>query len=196
MMKKVLYINWHNSLHYRRRHEFKKCLSINKAVFDEIINLSDTPVDGTTFVPFVGRPAFNDFFKIMTKGDLSVIANLDIYFDETLTAKIPNDNQCFALTRWDINKGVATFYNHADSQDAWCFTNPPKYVNGGDICMGKAGVDNSIAHYLAESGYEVLNPSLTIKTYHLHETPYRTYIQKGQVIDRIPPPYKLLTPTA
>jgi hypothetical protein len=56
--------------------------------------------------------------------------------------------------------------------------------------------DNSIAHLLSVAGYEVKNPSRTLKTFHFHITNIRNYTNiSGQAINVIPPPYKLLPPT-
>jgi hypothetical protein len=52
--------------------------------------------------------------------------------------------------------------------------------------------DNKLAYELSQAGFEVLNPSRTIQTFHLHDVNIRTYI--GENIYRIPPPYKLLPP--
>lgn len=52
--------------------------------------------------------------------------------------------------------------------------------------------DNAIADRLYRAGYEVLNPSKTIKTYHLHQSGVRHYNTEYKV----PQPYKLLHPTA
>lgn len=192
----VLYINWHESKDALRKQEFATCLENNLKVFDRVVNLSDTPVDGTEFVPFEGRPTYNDFFALMKEGEVSVLANLDIYFDETLKLKTPTAKQCFALTRWNINeKDEIAFFNRADSQDAWIFTNPPKQIKEADFTMGIAGCDNKIAYLMDAQGYDVTNPSVTIKSYHLHNTTYRTYIENGKVVHRLPPPYKPIMPT-
>ena len=52
--------------------------------------------------------------------------------------------------------------------------------------------DNKLAYELSQAGFEVLNPSRTIVTFHLHDVNIRTYVSEN--IYRIPPPYKLLPP--
>jgi hypothetical protein len=48
----------------------------------------------------------------------------------------------------------------------------------------------------------VLNPSLSIRAYHLHNVQWRSYLSDpeskarwGKKIERIPPPYHLVKPT-
>lgn len=194
--KYVLYINWHESKDALRRDEFLTCLDFNKQIFDRIVNVSDTPIEGTEFVAIEGRPTYNDFFALMNQGEVSVLSNLDIYFDETLKLKTPAAKQCFALTRWNVGeRDEIIFFNRADSQDSWIFTNPPKKLIDADFTLGVAGCDNKIAFLLDQDGYNVMNPSATIKTFHLHNGDYRTYIDGNKVVNRVPPPYKILIPT-
>jgi hypothetical protein len=61
--------------------------------------------------------------------------------------------------------------------------------------MGVAGCDNRLAYELEQAGFIVINPSLSIKTYHLHLTNIRNNINEvGQNIIIIPPPYKMVIP--
>ena len=82
------------------------------------------------------------------------------------------------------------FFNHVASQDCWIFKSPIKIDNRCDFLMGKPGCDNRVAQIYLENGFKVKNPSLQIKSYHLHLTGYRTYNNS----DIIPGPYLLLQP--
>ena len=91
--------------------------------------------------------------------------------------------------------GFAIFMNRADSQDVWAFYGAVPKIEGADFFVGGvAGCDNRIAKLLEDSGYNVVNPSIDIKTYHLHETGVRNYIENGKIKETIPPPYKLVPP--
>jgi hypothetical protein len=89
------------------------------------------------------------------------------------------------------------FWNHADSQDVWIFNGPVEKGVDANFLLGHPGCDNALAYKLEFSGYEVLNPSLTLKTYHQHLVMVRNYLnQKGEQKEKgIPPPYKILVPT-
>lgn len=159
---------------------------------------------------FSGRPTINHILKLIDLktedgiGTLNNIANSDIFFGSNeddiayeshfdLISK--NPNTCYALSRWDYAGGDNyVHFDRADSQDVWMFYGKPKPMNV-PYCLGKAGIDNRFAYELNQAGYNVLNPSKTFKTYHLHKSNVRNYIdQNGQVKDRVPPPYLLVKP--
>lgn len=152
-------------------------------------------------IPVSGRPTFADFFQVINKHlpDDSVVAiiNSDIFFDETIAlAENIGKNEVYALSRWDIQKdGRAIPFHRADSQDVWIFRTPVKEIKGADFSMGRAGCDNKIALLFEQAGYKVTNPCKSIHAFHLHLSGVRNYIEKGKVIDRIPPPYKLVAPS-
>jgi len=66
-------------------------------------------------------------------------------------------------------------------------------IEGADFTLGIAGCDNKIAHLLNKH-YTLKNPSLSIKTYHLHNTNIRNYINFSHV-ERLPPPYFTIKPS-
>ena len=150
------------------------------------------------------RPTYNDWFYLTQQyskeDDISCVSNTDIIFDSENVNKIKNYNWtnslCMALTRWDLinenDYSTANFFNRCDSQDTWIVKGGFKNVDA-DFSLGVAGCDNRIA-FLLDKHYELINPSKTIKTYHLHKSDIRNYINYGQV-QRIPPPYLQIHPT-
>ena len=151
------------------------------------------------------RPTYNDYFSITRDffnddGNINIISNLDIIIpQETLYSEVSktiNDyidsKTCLALSRWDIQENnTYVHFDTCDSQDTWIFIGGVPNINGADFTLGKCGCDNKILYLLDESGYFLINPSKTLKTYHLHLTNIRNYA----LTDRIPLPYKLLLPT-
>jgi hypothetical protein len=145
------------------------------------------------------RPTYNDIFNIAnlasTSGDFIIIANTDIYPESRALSFINHlrFDQCFALSRWDIQKdGSIKHWARGDSQDVWIFRAPVRKVNA-NFFMGIPGCDNRLASELQVSGYQVTNPSSTVKFNHLHLSGVRNYDrQKG---DLVPPPYLHITPT-
>ncbi len=163
--------------------------------------------DKLVFIELANRPTFNDYFALTDdktvegydKNSISIIANGDIYFDETLNW-LPDvdwsEKKCFALTRWDIlPDGGSKFLNLIDSQDAWIFQGPIAQMEGADFSLGTAGCDNSIAYRIRKSGYNLYNPSHDIKSYHLHNVPVLNYTDaNGQPKQTVSSPYILLRP--
>lgn len=172
--------------------EFSKCrdLHLISQHIDHILNLGTLKVDHprVTNISYE-RPTYEDFLKEAKKlnYDYTVIANSDIYFDESLNwiKQIKMDKTMIALTRWDMdNNGFAKFFNYEWSQDVWIFKDLPEGI--GKYFLGLPGCDNKFAYEAELLGFKVLNPSKDIKTYHVHNSNARNYGEQ----DRLPPPYK------
>lgn len=199
-----LFLSYYEDKNQARQKELDECLSKNivNPLIDEIHLLLEYPCETINNKKIIkahvkARPSYSVFFEYINSltrpEDISILANGDIYFDDTLSLLDKyTDKQVLALCRYDIKKDKAVFMNSWDSQDTWIFKGPIRQVPDSDFQMGKAGCDNAIANRLYRSGYSVINPSRTIKTFHLHETQIHNY-NPG---DRVPMPYKFLTPTA
>jgi hypothetical protein len=145
------------------------------------------------------RPSYNDIF-LLTKDftdSVNIISNTDIVFDDVFIESIENfgikPNDILALSRWDyVNSELNEIRHHdrADSQDCWIKYGAFPYMTDADFTMGVAGCDNRIAAIMFESGFNVLNPSKSVQTYHLHLTHKRNYSASNMVKGK----YLLLTP--
>jgi SAM-dependent methyltransferase len=144
-----------------------------------------------------------------------ILANADIYFDESLRYLADADmkGKMFALTRHDIQKdGSLMLLPPAyaqGSQDAWIFVPPvPLDTMSTRFSLGIPGCDSKIAYEFVKAGYRVVNPSKKIILHHLDLTreidpvararEYRAMstaenIRAGKVV---PPPYYYVFPTS
>lgn len=170
----------------KRQQELLTCLKHNLKIFDAVYCLTEGDIElpnNVIKLPVSCRPSFRTFFKAVNRitqpDDINIIANSDIYFKELPSG--PKNNQSFALTRYEGD----IFLNRADSQDTWIFTGEIKIPNYCDFWMGTPGCDNRIAKELLLVGYDVINPSLTIKTYHLHSEP----TDHSKAVKRVQQPY-------
>lgn len=212
-----LFINYYIDKNIERQKELVKCVIENTKHFDNIFVIADfesfediqglVNFDLTPIITKGDRATYLDYFALLSvcnaPNNINVIANLDIVIPkETLVNCVPyfktESKRVLALTRWDINAdGSNTFFNRADSQDVWIFNG--SVVDGVDanFGLGKPGCDNAVANRLEVIGYEVLNPSLSLKTYHQHLVMVRNYLnEKGEQKERgIAPPYKILVPS-
>ena len=102
-----------------------------------------------------------------------------------------------ALSRWDITDNGPELWDHRDSQDVWVFYGRP-VILGASFHLGIPGCDNRIAKVIEDAGYTVINPSKTIRSYHLHASGFRTYGtgRGGAKMESIPGPYKFIQPHA
>lgn len=173
-MKLNLFSNWFDS--QTRPQEFQYCRDRNLRIFDRVIYYN-------------GRPTFSEYFKDMAKfqDSINVLANLDIYFDETikLTQWLKED-VVYCLTRHeDDGKGnIQTFAQRNGghpgewSQDAWVFTGSKIAEVEANFHLGDRGCDNHLAYVLHILGYKLLNPALDIRAIHMHN------IDRGSSHDR------------
>jgi len=165
-----------------RQAEFAECLlrNIGCAGLDEVCLL----VEGEAALPQsaklvqrrIGqRPQYADYFRwideISGPDDISIIANADIYFDSQIGVlrvwRIP-DRTVLALSRWEIAAdGGATLNDRNDSQDAWVFRGRPSGIRA-DYPIGVPRCDNRFTKELELAGYAVLNPSFSLRSFHLH----------------------------
>ena len=194
-----LFINYFDHKDRQRRKEIEYCLELNEA---------NKHIKNIIVVNRGNRATFGEFFQLMRpyKNDVNIIANLDIWFDETIKlADTILPMTCYALTRWEQlgNKIIPFADRHgkrvpaAWSQDAWIFRGAPNptgfdSVKAVDLNtrknvqipfgMGIAGCDNKLAAMLTERQYTVLNPSYSIRAVHVHKSNGREY-----------PPYQILS---
>lgn len=151
------------------------------------------------------RQTFNDMLELMETHDdngINIFCNSDIFFNRLDDIEQFIDNRpsppkyMLALSRYDIQpNGQSILFDRPDSQDTWIFKGHPRFRTSIPIPFGVAGNDNRFAHEIVQSGYQILNPSKSIKTFHYHLTQIRNYVVNGQVTQRIPPPYHLVHPT-
>ncbi len=209
-----LFFNYYKDKDKKRNEELYRCVLRNaeNSHIDRIYLIYD-PEDGTgheffnsmEFVPHTGRPTFETFFSVARmkseENDINIIANSDIFFDETIEkVKGMASNECYALSRHDVSEFIESehkseLYNHPDSQDAWIFKGKIKPIGYADFAMGVPGCDNRIAHEIKEAGYHISNPSKTIKAHHLHMNTERSYVKNGQrTVAAVEAPYHLMWP--
>jgi hypothetical protein len=123
-----------------------------------------------------GRPTYEDWFRLANEHcqspyDLSIVANADIYFDETLGLVKAWDlsDTCLALSRHEVHAdGTAHLECWHNSQDAWIFQGFIRPVRDIDYPLGIYYCDCRLARELRHADYYVANPCHTLKAYHLH----------------------------
>src|SRR5688572_14020871 len=120
-----------------RAAELAECLRRN-AAHPGIAAIHVLGVAGAPFVdrklqvvPLARRLTYRDALDHAARalpGLPAILANADIYFDETLAALDGLDlaGRMVCLSRWDVHgDGVSRHFAHAGSQDAWMFLSPP-----------------------------------------------------------------------
>jgi hypothetical protein len=197
-----LFTTWYEDPRPDRQKEYALCLAKNLEcdAIDEVYLLVERMAVALPSSPKLNarhldrRPTYDDFVgwinEISAANDVSIIANTDIYFDDSvaITSSVMPRDQVYALARWD---GDRLFYRN-DSQDAWIFHGPIRSLRG-DFHVGVPRCDNRFIHELRTAGYHVRNPSFAIKAYHVHLGEPRHYTLENEA-SWVAPPYGYIWP--
>lgn len=139
------------------------------------------------------RATFADLFRLAADryaGEICVIANSDIACDASLRLAEPivaaDRPVLVALTRWDDAAGPSMegrvdptdwrFYSH--SQDAWMFVAGRLPEFPAAFLLGIPGCESRLAFEAATAGVAVVDPALSIRTWHLHASGTRTWTRR------------------
>jgi hypothetical protein len=137
-------------------------------------------------VPHRRRVTYSHLFAYANDalaGCLVIIANADIFFDETLNllTEASVHGRLLCLSRWDETPDGPVHYDQPNSQDAWIFETPiPKIAC--DFPLGMPGCDNRLAYEAQTAGITVCNPSRSIRARHLHNSGIRSYTQHDRLV--------------
>lgn len=141
-------------------------------------------------IAYDGHPSFAAYAAAAIDDGLNIIINSDCYFDDSvidLTAIADNDFAC--LTRYNMLADRYRLFEELGycSQDAWAWWGQSKLT---DISFtpGVPGCDNKIAWRAHEAGYNVINPSHTVRVFHNHKDKTRC------LPERLPAPYFYVWP--
>jgi glycosyltransferase involved in cell wall biosynthesis len=196
----ILYTPYYRAASERRQAELDRCLRENVACreIDRIVLLIDDgstpPVDDPKIelVSIRRRPSYGDWLELAARRPehYAILANTDIYFDETLAgigAILDRPNAFIALSRWEEVAGqLIPHRNPHWSQDVWAIRSTGLVHRGllqkaGMIRMGIPRCDNKIAYLFAIHGYEIHNPMNALRSVHVHESEERGYDKKRDV---------------
>ena len=195
-----LFINLYPESHEARRKELFDCLqnNINNSSIDIIYILVENVLRDDLFhnskiilQPIAHRPTFQEIFELVNlvskEKDINIVTNNDIYFDHTLNfIDCIKENDCYAITKIDIQKDKLVRIQKTFSQDTWIFRGRIRIPGFCNFTMGLPGCDNRLAYELDQFGYDLQNPSHTIHCIHLHESNVRRY----DMTVKVPMPYK------
>jgi len=190
-----------------RAAEIRKCLRENTSskLISKIILMNESPqkytdaTKGKVQEEIIGRRlTYQDVFERIydiPDNTIVVFANADIFIDDSFKElwSLNLEDKFLALLRYDLPASgdiseARIFGPRADSQDTWV-------VRSDDVkrrdrsCwqklnfkFGKMGCDNGIAMEMLRQKFLVINPSQTIRTYHVHSSEIRNY-SKDDVLD-------------
>jgi len=187
----ILYTPFFNHKDPYRMNDFYNCLikNIENNLIGKIVLLVDDntlikhPKITIAYIKY--RPTYKLAFSMFNNYYINILANTDIYFDDSLKfCEDMSSDKCYALSRYENGE----LFNRPDSQDVWIFNGKPSDINC-EFLIGVPGCDNRIAYEINKANYKITNPSKLIKTHHLH-TGSRNY--NGLRVDE---PYLHIAPS-
>ena len=206
----TLYVNHWTPPAADRRREIDECLkrNVDCPSIDRIVLLAESTPEHRASVPAshklvwvempadVARARYVDFFQAVnacttTPWDLNIVANSDVFFDESLDILKPLDlfGICVALSRWEWRNGQAEAVAWHNSQDCWIFQGPVRpLAEPVDFPIGTFGCDWRIAWILRHNDYALVNIPHDVRHYHIHDSPYRNngHMTPGHTLSEIP----------
>lgn len=186
----------------RRYKEIKECLSKNceNPLIDRIVLINEKDLTGEWSniknsdkiqqVITGKRLTYSDFIShvnnLAPDDCYTILANADIYFDNGIKElwRTNMADKMLGLLRWDVQEDrddpPKIFGPRSDSQDSWIFlSNSIKSKKWDfsviDYRLGQPGCDNRFMYDCLKMKFLLANPSLTLKSYHIHNTNIRNY---------------------
>lgn len=189
----------------KRKHEFDLALkrNIENNYIHKILlflESGDPPISEKVEVIEYDRPTYKDFFEFIEEGQVNIIANTDIYFNDTVAImERVGDGECFAITRHEYESPMsykAFESKHEWSQDVWALRKKPRDLTQFEevlavntstgrcdyipFYLGVAGCDNHVA-YLLSKQFRIVNPCHDIHCIHVHKDTDRDYKVKYRI---------------
>jgi hypothetical protein len=162
-----------------RMKELYSCLNnnISNEFIEKIILISPDKLElpETSKISFIltsSRPTFKDLYRY-TSGRQSIIANADIYFDDTLqyASDYIERDICFCLRRFELCNGQWVI--DRGGIDSWIFKGKSVDLDI-NFELGKLRCDDRFCFELSKH-YNMFNAFNLVKSYHLHSESYRNY---------------------
>ena len=196
-----LFIPYFEPANPARRKELEHCLARNREneriahIYlmiddDAEVDLEDGRV---TVFRMEHRPTYQDWTRLaeeVSPDHISVLANADIYFDETISqleVLFAADPTAFvALSRYELTGTELNMHpNPHWSQDTWAYLPVHASNRDRDRCLnfplGVPRCDNKVAYIFAVYGHAVYNPCHQVRSIHVHESESRSYDKKGDM---------------
>lgn len=159
---------------YKSTNEFETAENVSPKHF-ELINHPKVRL-----IKLNRRMTFNDWFELANNlgeklpGDPMIIANADIYFDDTIRLLTPQYLEkrfvCLSRRHATVDQiGIPEVDLQAPcAQDVWAFLPPLRYKPVFDFTTGCRGCDNRVAAEMSGIGYPVCNPCESVHALHVH----------------------------
>lgn len=175
----ILLSQWYEPIDESRLAELRRARDANESsgLFDDVIYIADPDGRRLTFGDFLGLAARN------YSGMPCVIANTDIEFDDTILPlkEICRKNRVIAITRWETPASPRMIGHivgdrlFSGSQDSWGIVGGGLPELSENIPLGSVGCENAFLGWAVDSGCEVFDPAIDVRTWHVHASEVRAH---------------------
>lgn len=167
--------------------------SSNEGVIEKFLKKNQNKIE---IVNICGRPSFRSMFNYCDQnlfGKKVIISNADIVFGRSinLITKDYLQDSLIILTRqekfsnkYKLRKPDIRWKggDYCGCADSWVFYSPLKLDVDPQFLIGTLGCEK-FCNNAIEQGITIKNPSLDIKTYHVHDSNKRNYVNEDIYID-------------
>jgi hypothetical protein len=183
------YTSYFNAPNERRASELKKAILANceSRLFRKVYVIHDAKCRKDIEHPLLQwvylewRPHYDDFFRLvnyMTDSEtINAIGNTDIVFDPSIyfLENIDLTDTIVELSRYEPDGRIKNY-----GEDIWIWKGKIKPNVWANLPLGELGCDYRITYELRKAGYKVVNPSLDVTTWHVHESNIRYYANQNK----------------
>lgn len=184
-----LFVSYYVDSNPTRAAEINACLQLNcqNRLFQKIIIINESTADIAGITPSErivilhnpSRLRFCDFFayaNTFTQEDtINILINSDIVLGENFNAIALKPKQAFCISRHEfLGQGNYAVLVGGGSHDCWIWRGHMSEAIGV-FFMGKFFCDGVLCNQMYEREYELKNPMLDLKIYHVHCTNIRNY---------------------
>lgn len=173
---------------------YERSSGLLASVLDELLLQLEIRPGRLLIMPFKKRPTFEELFSVRTlfpNGTVVAVANADVAFDASFAhiKKVDLSKNFVVLSRRDISRDGSQAWlirlengtPNTFSADAWIVSTPFEPDFFLDYPIGTMHCDSFINHQVSKSTrYEVVNPCLDIRVFHLHDDRFNSSAQKQQ----------------
>jgi hypothetical protein len=192
-----LYISYYKDKHELRSQELDISLKLNckNKLFNKIIIINETEVpinfidnldDRIIIINNKKRQTYYDFFKLSNiysdEDTINILCNSDIVIGENFDKINLEKDEVYLLERYEIDNLFNKYILNFNGSDTWIWKGLfDSSLDIGKYYMGIPYCDFKLAAEFYKNKYKLKNPSIDLKTYHLHLSGARNFTENDKV---------------
>ena len=189
-----LYVSYYKDCNELRCKELDLCLKINcnNKLFNKIIIINETeqPIEFINnlderiiVINNKKRQTFYEFFNIANQysdeNTINILCNSDMIIGENFDKINLKNDEIFFLERYEVDSMINYSKSNSYGSDTWIWKGLfNSKLEIGKYFMGVPCCDYKLTYEFYKNNYKLKNPSVDLKTYHIHITNIRNFTVK------------------